>query len=79
MPYDIHRRARVGFAPQSLTEEGITMKMIYEAPQLDSRLLNAQDVMTASNAVTSSETTSADKDNTYLENYGVFGYSVSSN
>ena len=59
-----------------MTEEGITMKMIYEAPQLDSRLLNAQDVMTASDAVTSSETSSADKDNTYMQNFGIFGYTI---
>ena len=48
------------------------MKMIYETPALTNELLAENDVMTAS---TVSQVTE-DKDNTYVDNYSFFGYTV---
>ena len=49
------------------------MKMIYETPQMEYELLTKEDVMAASPL---SPDATQDKDNTYVNNYSLFGYSA---
>ena len=49
------------------------MKIKYETPQMKYELLTEKDVMAAS---ANSPDETKDKDNTYVDNYTLFGYTV---
>ncbi len=51
------------------------MKMIYETPQIKHELLTNDDVISASGF--SPDTSLSDNNNTYVNNYSMFGYTIS--